>query len=476
MKRLNSAIRHTVLPICLSMLYLFGCAQNPADSDGTIDPAAKQAEALGKTGVSIYQNINSFKQMDNFKSGKIEIEDFDINDFGNGTEAMKFGKIVKKRALASIQKRAEMQRMLLSAANDSVIFDFTERDTSEGVTRRIALFYDTASGNARLVLVGSDYSDAHIVEYDSTELIVNLNHTIFDDSDDVLLSIESQKRYKAGQLVQEEKGKFTPDAHAPGTEPEGGVLTGEVTYSSSSFISKTTNHFEFHPETGGSFEKTSVFSDGKSSREAATFNADGTGTFEEDRRDGTQIRGTFEGAEDDGSGSYSITTTYPAGHDPVSVAESADFDYDAATETVSGSFERTINRLDGTVETESAAITQSRDGEILVTTISSQNIDGSHGTITITETPDLEQVTGEWTDADGTFVVFKAQTFGDESVHFEADQYASKEDYDNKEAPAATAVFDFYPDGSGSGVVTEGEDVYDVVISPDGSVTITKRN
>jgi len=33
-------------------------------------------------------------------------------------------------------------------------------------------------------------------------------------------------------------------------------------------------------------------------------------------------------------------------------------------------------------------------------------------------------------------------------------------------------VFDFFPDGSGSGVITEGDKSYNVTINPDGSVVI----
>ncbi len=472
------AIRGALLPLCISLFALFGCSSSssptdPGNTGGTTDN--QQAEAVSKTGVQIYQNINSFKNIDTFKSGKIEVDSLGVTDFANRGAATQFGRKVARQALQALRRQPAVQTRLASAFGDSVIFDFTERDTVEGVTQHVVLFYDPQTGIGRLTVVGFDFSDEHVVDYDSTELVVDLGGTVFDDSDDVLKSVASLKRYRAGQLIQQEEGTFVADPHAPGTEPDGGILTSVVTYTADSFIQKTTERFEYHPNTGGSYSKTSEFSDNTTHTESATFNDQGTGTFSEKRRDGTRVDGTFDGAEQDGSGSYSITTTFPAGHDPVSVAESATFSYDTANDLVNGSFERTATKLDGTTEHEESTVAQTRNGDVLTTTITSTEVDGSHGKIVLTESPDVEQAAGEWTNADQTFITFQAQNYSDGSSHLEAKQYANKAAFDDGSAPAATAVFDFYPDGSGVGVVTEGADVYDVVISPDGSVTVTKR-
>ncbi len=221
--------------------------------------------------------------------------------------------------------------------------------------------------------------------------------------------------------------------------------------------------------------RTSKFSDGRESSEEATFNVDGTGTFSESRRDGTQIDGTFDSAEEDGKGGFSLTTTFPAGHDPVSVRESGEFDINSSDSTISGSFEREVTLLNGDVEKESVMVSQVRVGDVLTTSLNVENADGSNGHITITESPEVDQVSGEWTNTDETFLVFTAESYPDESAHLDAKVYANEVAFEDGAEPIASAVFDFYPDGSGMGVVTEDGKIYDVTIHPDGSVTIKER-
>ncbi|NIQ02941.1 MAG: hypothetical protein GWO19_21895, partial [Nitrospinaceae bacterium] len=272
------------------------------------------------------------------------------------------------------------------------------------------------------------------------------------------------------------RASFVPDAHDPGTEPTGGVLTNDIIYSNSNFISSTSARLEYHEGEGGSYFKESMFSDGSTSREEATFNEDGTGTFSELRRDGTQIEGEFDTGQQDGQGSFSLTTTFPAGHDPVSISESGEFTIDGSDSTVQGSFDREVTFQDGSKENESVTVDQTRVGDVLTTTLNVEKSDGSGGFITIVETDDVDKVSGEWTNADETFVVFSAESYTDNSAHLEFDVYESEVAFENGAEPIASGVFDFYPDGSGRGTVTDGEQTYDVTIHPDGSKTIEPRS
>ncbi|MFQ5651003.1 MAG: hypothetical protein ACE5IY_13760 [bacterium] len=477
MKHLQSTLSRILVMLCLSYFVHLGCSStdNPAAPDNK--PAENvKVQTASKTGVDIYQNVASFEQITSLIVDSNQITKLDIPQFETPGAALAYSRTVKNKALVALRKRPDALNRLQSATSDSVIFDVTERDTVAGVTYRVSLIYNAESGTARFFVVGFDYRETHPLEYDSTEVKADLNGTLLNESDDVLLSLMNLKRYKPGQLIREEMGRFVPDEHAPGTEPDGGVLTSDITYSSSSFISSTSARFEYHADSGGSFSKTSVFSDNTTHSESVTFNLDGTGTFEESRRDGTQISGTFDSAEEDGEGGYTLTITFPEGHDPASISESGQFVLNQADGTLSGSFEREVTPLEGDVQRESVEVSQTREGDILITTLNVENSDGSHGFITITETPEVDQIGGEWTNADETFVVFTAQGYPDDSAHLEFQVYASEVAFENGDDPIITAVFDFYPDGSGQGVVTEGEDVYDVVIHPDGSVTVTKRS
>lgn len=458
---------------CLLMLSLFGCAtKNPVDDDNNNNQqVSKNVQNASNSSVDIYQNLAGFEQISQFIQGPSAIADLEVPEVKDPRTAMNFARTIKQKSFALGKK--DLNLLQKSASGDSVIWDITERNEDEGVTYRTSLIYNAAEGTARLFLVGFDYIESLPLEYDSTEIKADLNFTILDDSDDVLLSLENLKRYKEGQLISEERGSFVPDEHAPGTEPQGGVLMAEIKYSDSSFISRTEARFEYHEGQGASFKKTSEFSDGTKSVEEATFNEDGTGTFMELRRDGTRIEGSFDSAEEDGEGSFSLTTTFPEGHDPASVRESGEFSI--SDSKISGTFSREVTRLNGDVESERVTVTQTAVGDVKTTTLNAEKSDGSGGVITITETPDVEQVTGEWTNEDETFVVFTAEGYTDGSAHLEGKLYENKAAFENGAEPIATAVFDFYPDGSGMGVVTEDGKTYDVIIHPDGSVTITER-
>ncbi len=469
-------LRLTFIMASILALGLAACSSNDSNPiSPENEEISENAQTAGNAGTSIYQNIASFKQVNSFIGGQSEIVDVDIPEFETQSAASQFSKKITVQTLNSIKRHPDIYQAAQSVAADSVIFDVTERDSVANVTNRISLIYDPETGKARFFVVTFDYPADHSLTYDSTEIRADLNSTLLDDSDDVLISLKNLKKYQEGQLILQEEGSFIPDSHLAGTEPDGGILNTKVLYSNASFITSTEATFESHPGTGGSFTKTSIFADETRHIESATFNEDGTGTINETKRDGTTIAGTFDSAEFDNQGSYAVTTTYPANHDPAQIEESGDFILNPPDSTISGTFERTVTKLDGTVEEESVSIEQNRIGDVLNTTLDVQNADGSHGSLTITETPNVENVTGEWANQDLTFARFTAQVYPDGSTHLDFKLYASEEAFGNGDAPVNTAIFDFYPDGSGSGVVTEGADTYDVTIHPDGSVTFVKR-
>ena len=463
----------TFLITSLPLLLAFGCTTNdPVSPNDDEDPLNRSAEKASETSVEIYNNIASFKQLNTLIQGPNAIADLEIPEMKNPESAMKFAKSVQRQAVAGAKIDLAVLFKTTGVLSDSVIWDLTAKDEETGITHRSSLIYNFETGIGRLFFVGVEYPEDHALSYDSTEIVVDLNLTLFDDSDDLLVSLENLKRYKSGHLIEEERGSFEPDSYPPGTEPEGGILTSEIKYSNSSFISSTNARLEYHEGQGGSYSKESKFSDGKSSSESATFNVDGTGTFAETRRDGTKIDGTFDSAEEDGEGSYSLTTVFPAGHDPVSVSESGEFTINAADSTINGSFEREVRNEDGTIEKESVDVEQTVVGDVRTTKLSVDNSDGSKGVIRITESPEVDQVAGEWTETDNSYVVFAAQSYADDSAHLQLEKYASEDAFNRGDAPIVSGEFDFYPDGSGHGTVTEDGKTYDVTIHPDGSVTI----
>lgn len=472
------SLKRLVLLSAFSAVGYWGCSSSDNPAKPVPDdnpPVNKTAQTMGQTSVTLFSNATSFSQIDDFMGGADEVVDLDIPDLNNRANASQLARKIKNQSLSVLSNHFDKVTLPKTAQDDSVVFDVTERDSIKGVTHRASLIYNPKTQQARFFFTGFDRRADDPLEYDSTEVKANLNGTIFDDSDDILLSVSVLRRLRPGQLIREEVGSFVPDPPAPGADPTGGVLMNQITYSNSSFISRSEATFSYHEGSGGNFEKTSEFSDGTTHREAATFNSDGTGSFEEDRRDGTMVRGTFDSPEDDGQGSYELTTTFKAGHDPSKTTESGEFTYNVSDSTISGTFTKIETKLDGSTVTDRVEVSQTRVGDILSTTLNIESAEDGMGFIAITESPEVDQLHGEWNNPDGTFVTFTAQSFSEGSSHLEAKQYASEVAFQNNEPAIATGVFDFYPDGSGRGVVTEGTDIYDVVIRADGTIEVTKR-
>ncbi|MFQ5638801.1 MAG: hypothetical protein ACE5IR_12485 [bacterium] len=473
--KLQSILKCFAVVVLLGTLGLTGCtSENPVSPapDQNKPQISKVVKTTSSAGVQIFSNLSSFSETSQLIGGQDEIIDLEIPEMENPEKAMAFAKVMQQRTWARLPL-SKSNTDIQSAAGDSVIWDLEFEEN--GITYRSKLVYDPTNGKAHFFLVGKQFPESHPVAYDSTDVRADLNSTLLDDSDDVLERVDLLKRYKPDQLIQEETASFVPDSYQPGTEPTGGTLTSDISYSSSSFLTRTGARFEYHEGSGGSYSKESVFNDNSKSLEEVTFKEDGTGTLLEQRRDGTKIEGEFDSADDDGEGSFSLTTTFPAGHDPVSVSESGSYVVNAADSTISGSFEREVTNLDGSKDSEKVTITQQRLNDVFSTRLDVENSDGSRGFIEITETPDVEDISGEWRNADGTFETFAAQGYSDGSAHLEGKVYTSEADFKSRADPVATFVFDFYPDGSGNGVVTEGDKTYDVTINPDGSVDIKER-
>ncbi|MFQ5824325.1 MAG: hypothetical protein ACE5JB_09745 [bacterium] len=473
MKQISYTHWLIVLLLSFTLLIAIGCSNNnPSGPDNNDDQINQSVQTVSANGVEIYNTVSSFQQISGLIQGPESIVDLEVPEVENPQKAMSFAKSVMKESFDRVRNKANLLSKPQGVLSDSVIWDVTIRDEIVGVTIRSSLIYDTDTGEGRLFLVRYEFRENHPLEYDSTEIAADLNFTLLDDTDDVLLSLNNLKRFKPGHLIQQEMGSFVPDPYPAGAEPTGGVLTSDITYSNSSFISNTHAQLEYHEGSGGSYLKEVNFSDGTRHSESVTFNEDGTGTFEENRRDGTRIAGTFDSAEEDGQGSFTKIITFPEGHDPVSISESGEFTINPTDSTLNGSFEKEVRFKNGSVRKESVTVNQTLVGDVKTTTINVESTHGGSGFITIVESPEVDQISGEWTNPDDTFLVFSAEFYSDGSAHLKFDLYESEVAYENGEDPIASGEFDFFPDGSGHGTVTQGNQSYEITFNPDGTISV----
>ncbi len=451
----------------LSLALIMGCETNPADPSKITEPDVSN-EAV-RNSSQIYNTVNTVKQVTDVLRGPTAILAVDQPGLQNIGALAQEAQQVKQHVLKAYKLDQPGGAQLLSSNSDSLIWEFTKRNKMEGFTERVRLYYDFGTGKARVEAIKFNFDDRHQIKYDSSTVKLNLNKTLDDDSDDTIESFDQLKQYKPGNNIVEEWAQVVLDPYPAGSEPTGGEYNSRIDYADSSPIQQTIEQARLTKDQGGEWSKVVKYNDGTQSSEKVTFTADGKGTFEEVRRFGTRIEGTFDSPEDDGVGSFTKRTIFPEGSDPKSIYEAGDFTLNFADSTMHGSFEKTVEFKDGSKLTESVKFDESYENGKKITRLEINQSDGSNGILVIEEGLDVDRVTGEWTDANGAFTKFKIDYFADGSARFEFQVWESRAAYDRGEEPIASGKINFYPDGSGEGTVTENGQEQSVTVRPDGS-------
>ncbi|MDQ7052848.1 MAG: hypothetical protein Q9P14_08140 [candidate division KSB1 bacterium] len=461
-------MKHPLLPgILLALGVIWGCETNPTDptnvNDSDLSSKAVQNSA------EIYNTVSTVKQVTEVLRGPNAILQVDQPGAQNIGSLSAQAQQVKQHVLRAYQLNQRRSNKVLGAMSDSLIWEITQKDKMAGYTERVRLYYDFDTGKARFEAIKFDFDDRHQIKYDSATVKLDLNKTLDDESDDTIESFEELKQYKVGHHMVEEWARVQLDDYAPGTEPTGGEFDKRIDYAESSLIQQTVEHARLTTDQGGEWSKVVKYNDGTQSSEKVTFTADGKGTFEEVRRFGTRIEGTFDSPEDDGVGSFTKRTTFPEGSDPKSIYETGNFTLDFADSTMHGSFEKTVEFKDGSKLSETVKFDESYENGKKITRLEINQSDGSHGILVIEEGLDIDRVSGEWTDPDGTYTKFKIDYFADGSARLEFQIWESRAAYDRGEDPIVSGMINFNPDGSGEGTVTENGQEQSVTVGPDGS-------
>ncbi len=457
-----------ILTLLFAGLLVMACEQAPTDPTGTTDNAS--IENASAQNVALFNTLASVDQIGNVLRGpeaKIEIGNADIT---NPQSAAAFSAQISKKAIA--QLRAGNMKKRSSTLSDSLLWEMTIRREILGFTERTRVYYDFSSGKAVIENVKYDFDDRHWLVLDSARVFADLAGTLEDDSDDTIEKLYGKKVYKEGHFISQEISNIEIDPYAPGTEPTSARLQTETSYPEGSMISKKNEQASFK-DGSGSWSKEIEYVDGSTSHEQVTFNADGTGTFQEERRSGVKTSGTFDSADDDGSGSFTKLTEFPGDGALESIYESGQFTMNLQDSTLTGSFEKELRFRNGTVSKESISISESYENGYKTTVLTVSNQDGSHGTVTIKENDGGSHVSGVWTEKDGAYILSETDFYPDGSARMEFKVYTSEEAFNNGDAPVISGIFNFNPDGSGNGTAEDGNGSYNVTINADGSQTIT---
>lgn len=234
--QIRKALQTVGTPLILSAL-IWGCESNPADPSIVPDENTTANQAA-RISVDLYNTVASVQTASEFMRGageKVELQDVNIN---NPSGAFAHAKRARQVVLADLAAHGAAINHIDGIAADSLLWQVTNQKPFLGYTETVRLFYDAATGKARLEAIKYNFDNRHWQQYDSAAIRADLNGTLFDDSDDVLLSLQQLQRYKAGHHLQQKQSTFTPDAYAAGSEPTGGIFESTTIYNESSFIQK----------------------------------------------------------------------------------------------------------------------------------------------------------------------------------------------------------------------------------------------
>jgi len=280
-----------------------------------------------------------------------------------------------------------------------------------------------------------------------------------DESDDLLYEIS---RVAVFDGVAADGGSprsyvhMVPDEPvSPGDEPCGGEASQDIHYPEAWWLSHLVRSADIECDGSGTLTVLMEFRDGSSYTRTITWDGLGAATVTENRADGTIVVGSF----DENTGDYSLVTTFPTGHDPVS--------RDRHGTAVDGSVEawEIVEWQDGHAdETYFSAV---EDGD--ETTATGYRIDGDRREdFTLTHDTD-GNASGEWSHNDGASGEFAVEMLegGGSHLTFAASDPAADG------SPSVTGEIFYAPDGSGTGTVTftqYGNSVtYTVTFGPDGT-------
>ena len=283
-----------------------------------------------------------------------------------------------------------------------------------------------------------------------------------DDTDDLLYEISRAAVFDGvaadGGQPRSYVHMLPDEPAAPGDEPCGGEALQDIHYPSDWWLSRLTRSADIECDGSGTLTVDMTYRDGSSFTRTITWDGQGAGTVTENRIDGTVVTGSF----DETTGAYALTTTYPAGHDPVSR-------------------DRHGTALEGSVEAWEIVVWQDAHPDTTYftavesggeTTASGYRVDGDlREDFSLVHDED-GNASGEWTRNDGAEGEFELEMLegGGSHLVFAASDPAAEG------SPSVTGEIYYAPDGSGTGTVTftqNGNSVtYTVTFGPDGAGTL----
>ena len=446
------------------LVFFSGC-----EKDNSPESAALEIDAVIEENATIGWQINEI--VDN----SFEIEEltgkegFVDADLTYGFSALSRLKSQAASLLDEALKQLQVPPLLSKVNPDSLIF-FSD-DTSRGV--RQALYFDPVTASARFYEVHYKLPAALPARYDSAEIVITVEQDLFSAQGNKLSGLYHLRTFREDFFVQRVSESLTVTDYN-GDEISGIHLNSYALYRSDSFLDHIERTVMLNPNHSGTLQENFYFSDATSSYRTVTFNPDQTGEFAKGFRDGTTVSGTFDSAADDLSGFYTELIDFPDGRYLDKIFRSAAISISVVDSTFFLDLAEIIYFSDGRIDSCAINMTTVYQSSLKTTTWIVIKPNGAHGHLILRESEKTKVLAGEWTTANGYYLLINAEYYLDGSVHIHYVVYVSENAYLAGDDPLLTADYYLSPDKSGDGTITSGNQVYQIRFDDSGQGTISR--
>ena len=360
----------------LFVIFIIGCNNNdPTSTDDELELAAVIEEQVS-FGWELNEIVGTTQDIEDVTHDPSLLPEDDLEGY---TSVLGTGKMAVELMIQS-NKHLPSQIFLGKPAVDTLLY--YEDNTIAG--KRTAIYYDGSTGLVRVYEVKYKFAVWQNMTYDSVEIIIDLNFTPEDGSDDMLKSVYRHQIFDPNFFVQNIVSRITVTAFSD-QEITGLEATVDSYYRTGRYLSHLKQSIDIKPNGTGSLREDFEFSDGASSFHSLTFNGDHTGSFTRQLRDGTLITGTFNDVKDDLNGSFFETIDFPAGRYLDKITKSAVVSITLPDSIFHASLSRAVYFSSGRVDSSHVDIVIHHNDGIKTTALEVTKANRAHCTFLVEE-------------------------------------------------------------------------------------------
>jgi hypothetical protein len=448
-------------------MIFISCEKDPTSSEEKleVEPFVEEQAAFG---FEVNQIITTGKEVGELTLNSQFLEEYGLGtgEISNSEGMIAKGSEIMQNAAIELQKLRKKNIIL----SDSITIFWD--DTLLG--NRFFYSYDNETGLTRSYQVKYDnFWPWQKKNYDSTEIVFDLNKTYWDGSDDKLKSIVNLQNFESNFFIQSiMSGLLVTDYEK--NEPTGVELQRDSYYKETRFLQHLSQSIDINPDESGTLREDFEFRDGSMAFHSVTFYPNHTGEFTKQLRNGITVIGTFDSAEEDNEGSWTETIDFPDGRYIDQILRSALVVIIVPDKEYEINLDETMIFNSGREESSGIDIKVNKDDNVKITEIDVLKKNGAQGSFTITETEEVAELVGDWYTWNQYFIDMAAQYYSDGSGHLLYSVYEPP--YEPGNDPILVVEYFFSPDAFGEGSLTYNGLTYIIKFSGGDQGEISQGN